>query len=385
MRFQVSVICGAALAASAVFGVLQPRSTTVDAESKSNRLLEKVQDGGLEIGRVGRLSFGPQGILLVTEPAKASVIAIETGDLGPVRKLKSPIDEVDNVIAAGMGAPKGSVTVLDMAVNPLSGGIYLAVRRKQDQKDAVFVVNADGKIAPLDFEKARHVRVTLPGGEKSTLRNITDVKFAKDRVIAAGQCNEEFASKVYSIPLPLTHGTSADIYSAETYHVAHRRWETKAPIQSLIPYEENGKSYVVGSFSCTPIAKFPLDGLDSGAEVKGTSVVELGSGNRPLDMFTYEKDGRRWLVTNTDRFHHERSPIGPSRFWGCRVALNHLASAEINEKAVRRDVKKRKGPEGIEVIEDFFGVRQVDKLNNDEAVVLRDNDGSVNLEITALP
>ncbi len=385
MKSRLLLASAAVLLAVGVVLVQQSPSTAVEPKTADKALLKDVQDGGLEISRIGRLSFGPKGILLVTEPSKASVIAIDTGDVGPVKKLKQRVNEVNNLIAAGMGAPKGSVTVLDMAVNPLSGGIYLAVRRKQDQQDAIFTVDADGKIAPLKLKQARYVRVTLPGGEKSTLRNITDVEFAKDRVIAAGQCNEQFASKVYSIPLPLTHGQSAAIFSAETYHVAHRRWETKAPIQSLIPYEEDGKSYVVGSFACTPIAKFPLDGLESGAEVKGTSVVELGSGNRPLDMFTYEKDGRRWLVTNTDRFHHERRPIGPSRYWGCRVAIDYLSSDKTNEDATRRDVKSRKGPDGIEVIEDFFGVTQVDKLNDNEAVVLRDNNGNLDLEVTALP
>ena len=45
--------------------------------------------------------------------------------------------------------------------------------------------------------------------------------------------------------------TAFRAYSAETYHVAHGKWETKAPITSFVPLEENGKHYVVGSFACT--------------------------------------------------------------------------------------------------------------------------------------
>ena len=107
------------------------------------------------------------------------------------------------------------------------------------------------------------------------------------------------SSKIYSIPLPMEHGNSAAVYSTETFHVAHGRWETRAPIQSFIPVQENGKTYIVGSFSCTPIAKFPVDGLEDGAKVKGTSIVELGSGNRPIDMFIYNKDGKD-STTNDD-------------------------------------------------------------------------------------
>ncbi|MCH8829883.1 MAG: hypothetical protein IID45_09930, partial [Planctomycetes bacterium] len=43
------------------------------------------------------------------------------------------------------------------------------------------------------------------------------------------------------------------------------------------------------------------------------------AGNRPLDMFTYEKDGKRWVVTNTLRFH--KNLFGPSKYWGVRLDM----------------------------------------------------------------
>ena len=382
MRIPLSLALAVAVAVAA-FGFSKSDSTPeVQAESIPV-VLSNVQSGELSLKPIGRLSFGAGDILLVTEPKNASVVAIQTGDKGPLKKLKKRIDKVDELIAKKMGS--ASVLILDMAVNPKSGTIFLAVRRKEDQHDSIITVNADGELTPLNLKKAKYVRVSLPSGDAQRVTNITDIEFASDRVIVAGQCNEEFSSKIYTIPFPLTHGSSAKIHSAKTYHVAHGRWETRAPIQSLIPYEQDGKSYVVGSFACTPIAKFPLDDVKPGAQIVGESVVELGSGNRPLDMFTYEKDGRKWLVTNTDRFHHKRRPIGPSQYWGCRVDLKYLEATNINKEAVRRNVKEYKGPEGIEVIESFFGVRQVDKLSNEEAVVLRDNDGHFDLEITALP
>src|SRR5690606_22293138 len=139
---------------------------------------------------------------------------------------------------------------------------------------------------------------------------------------------------------------------AETFHVAHNKWETKAPIQSFIPWEEDGEFYVVGAFACTPIAKFPIRGLESGAKIKGTSVVELGSGNRPRDMIIYERDGEEWLVTNTQRF--KENLFGPSKFWAARIKLAYLDAKqpeEINENAARRNVNAPDGPgaKGIEV------------------------------------
>jgi hypothetical protein len=272
-----------------------------------------------------------------------------------------------------------------MTVNPESGVIYVSAIRKTDNTSAIIKFDANGKLTILDLTDARFVRVPLPVGEGSQIRAISGVEYTDGRVLAAGQSNEEFSSKIFSLPLPLTHGKSGNAFSTETYHVAHGRWETRAPIQSFIPYREGGEDYVVGSFACTPIAKFKVTDIAKDSKIKGTSVVELGSGNRPIDMFTYEKDGKQWLITNTDRFHHEKRPLGPSQYWGVRVDMSYLTSSNINADAARRDVSKQTGPAGIEVVEALFYVRHVAKLNNREMVILRDNKGALDLEVKELP
>jgi len=349
------------------------------------KFLKNVQTKGLKFQRIGRMSFAQAGLLLIADSGNGSVVAIDTGDVGPANPLKKRVDSVDKLVGGALGTNAAGVQIVDMAVNPLSGRIYLSVIRKQDGLSALLTIDGAAKVAAVDLSTARHVRITLPGDGKSKVSNVTGVKLAGSRVLAAGQCGREFASKIYSIPLPLEHGNSAAVYSTETFHVAHGRWETRAPIQSFIPVQEKGKTFIVGSFNCTPIAKFPVDGLKSGAKVKGTSIVELGSGNRPVDMFIYKKGGKNWLVTNTDRFHHKRRPIGPSQYWGCRVDMKYLGAKEINEKAARRVVKQKKGPEGMEVIDMLFGVKHIDQYDNDKVVVLRDNKGQLDLEPAVLP
>ncbi|MFP6769574.1 MAG: hypothetical protein VB859_15470 [Planctomycetaceae bacterium] len=364
-------------------------SLTTDAAAPSKkgaeRFLKNIQAGGLVIGQIGRMSFGPDGLLLIADRKNGSVVAIDTGDNGPAKPLKKRVDNIDTLVGQALGADAKSIQIVDMAVNRQSGLIYLSVIRKQDGRSVLLTVNENGKVGAFDLAKARHVRVKLPGDGKAKVSNITGVKLSGNRVLAAGQSGREFASKIYSIPLPLEHGNSAKIFSTETFHVAHGRWETRAPIQSFIPVKENGKTYIVGSFSCTPIAKFPIDGLESGAKIRGTSVVELGSGNRPVDMFIYKKDGKNWLVTNTDRFHHKRRPIGPSQYWGCRVDLKYLGAKQINKKAARRNVKQKTGPAGMEVVDILFGVKHIDQYDNDKVIVLRDNKGRLDLEPAVLP
>jgi len=366
-------------------GVLAITGSAAPAKKGADRLLKNVQTKGLKFRQIGRMSFATDGVLLVADRGNGSVVAIDTGDTGSATPLKKRIDNIDTLIAGALGTKATGVQIVDMVVNRINGRIYLSVIRKLDGISALLTIDGSGKVAAVNLAKARHVRITLPGDGKAKVSNVTGVKLAGSRVLAAGQSGREFASKIYSIPLPLEHGNSAAVYSTETFHVAHGRWETRAPIQSFIPVKEKGKTYIVGSFNCTPIAKFPVDGLENGAKIKGTSVVELGSGNRPVDMFIYKKGGKDWLVTNTDRFHHKRRPIGPSQYWGCRVDMKYLGAKETNEKAARRTVKKKKGPEGMEVIDVLFGVKHIDQFANDKVVVLRDTKGKLSLEPAVLP
>lgn len=369
--------------------VALPSLSPSNAAEDVGKYLSDVKTGNPDLKSVGVINFGPQGILLVADPQAASIVAIDTGDTGPLAKLKQRIDDIYPLAAAVLGTGNDGLQINDMAVNTISGKVYLSVTRKADKQPAILVVDADGKVKDLDLSKAKYVRIELPGEGATKVRNITDVEFAGNRLVVAGQSGEEFSSKVHSLPLPLKGGVPGTVFSTNTYHVAHGKWETKAPIQQFVPIEENGKKYVVGSFACTPLVKYELDDVNSGSQVKGTSVVELGNGNRPLDMFTYEKNGKKWLVTNTMRGGN-RGLFGPSKYWGARVSMDYMNASEINEKAARRDINSKSGPEGIEIVDSLFGAVQVAKLSNDEVVVLRadkatDSDSKLSLEVAPLP
>ncbi|WP_395718460.1 hypothetical protein [Prosthecobacter sp.] len=363
-------------------------ATSAAPVAVSPSLIESPQTGGLELKSLSSLSFGPGGLLLVAEPGSASVVAIQTGDVGPEKKvLDKPVTDISSVIAGGLGVKKEDITIKDLAVNPASGRIYLAVQRRPDNAVLIVTVDAAGKVAPFDTAKLPWARITLPGGTASKVTNITDVAFDGTRVFATGTCNEEFASRIFTIPVPIKHGSTANVFSAETYHVAHRKWETKAPIQSFVPYSNNGETYVVGAFACTPVAKFKVDDIQSGAQVKGVSMVELGSGNRPLDLFSYtDKSGKDWLVVHTQRF--KQNAFGPSKMWGARISMDYLdakAPDKTNENAARRDEKAPKGPDGIEIVDSLFGAVQADKFDNTKAIILKDNEGTLSLEVAVLP
>ncbi|MCB1062144.1 MAG: hypothetical protein KDN20_04385 [Verrucomicrobiae bacterium] len=365
----LAITLGLAFAASAL------SASAAEGGNPASSYFKQPEKAGLELSSAGKMAFGPGGMLLLSDPKSASVVAIDTGDTGPVVRLAKRVDNIETALAKAAASEK--ITIIDMAVNPASGKIYFSVNAQPGNQVHILALTADGGVSAVDLSKSPYVRMTLPTEENAQLRNVTDLAWGDHSVIVAGQSAEEFANKIYQIPVPLENGVNAQYYSAETFHVAHNKWETKAPIQSFIPWEEDGQFYVVGAFACTPIAKFPISDLESGAKIKGTSVIELGSGNRPRDMFTYEKDGEQWLVTNTQRF--QKNLFGPSKYWAARVKMSYLDAEgpeQTNENAPRRNTKVADGPEakGIEVVESLFGAVIVSQLDNAEVVVLRETD-----------
>src|SRR5438552_2432697 len=150
------------------------------------------------------------------------------------------------------------------------------------------------------------------------LKSIEAISFGPKGMLLIGDGR---GSQIVSISDPLDNDVKCVCFSTETYHVAHNQWETKAPIRTVLPYEENGKKYLVGAFTCTPVVKYALDDLQPGAKVKGMSVIELGAGNTPQGMFTYAKRGKKYILMNTKRF---MKAFGPSPYWTVRIDYDLL-------------------------------------------------------------
>ena len=350
------------------------------------QVIQKSAAGKPEIKSINAISFAPQGVLLVGDGRGSQIFAIETGDTQKSAGQKVRIENIAKQLGGLIGTTAKGIEILDLAVNPASRKAYLAVRKQDDKTNLIFTVDADGTISEFELDDVKYARIPVSAG-KSGISLITDVAWAEDRVIAAGRSSETFASKIFSIDAPLEHEAKGNVYSAETYHVSHRRWETKAPMSVVIPLKENDQTFVVGAFSCTPVVKYPLDAIQPDAKIKGRSMIELGSGNRPLDMFVYEKGGKSYVLSNTFRFHHERKPFGP------QPVLDGPNSSSRCSWVMRTSTRKRprrlKGyepiTERIQMVEAYHGVMQMDRLDENRALVIRTTESGLNLEPLPLP
>ena len=89
-----------------------------------------LKQGNPQIKSAGPLGFGPDGILFVGDTQGAAVFAIDTADRAPAtRKAPVQVNDLAAKAAAMLGTDAKQIMINDLAVNPISGNVYLSVSR----------------------------------------------------------------------------------------------------------------------------------------------------------------------------------------------------------------------------------------------------------------
>ncbi len=215
---------------------------------------------------VGPLAFGPDGLLFVGDTQGGAIFAVDTGD----RALDSASDSIavaglNEKIAATLGIEPRELMINDLAVNPASGRAYLSVSRGRGPGAAPVLVRVDrsGKlevvaVENIPFSKATLTNVPAATGSAAPVAKkgmggsprsqaITDLAYVDGRVYVAGLSNEEFSSRLVSIPFPfaaVNGGTSVEIF-----HGAHGRLETKSPVRTFAAYTIKGEPYLMAAYT----------------------------------------------------------------------------------------------------------------------------------------
>jgi len=134
-------------------------------------------------------------------------------------------------------------------------------------------------------------------------------------------------------------------------------------------YNIGGQPHIVAAYTCTPLVKIPVSALKPGAEIKGTTVAELGNRNKPLDMIAYKKGGKDYiLLANSSR--------GVMKIDTTGIDTQESISKPVSDKAGLK----------YETLENMKGVQHLDKLDDTHAVVLTQaEDGTMTLMSVDLP
>ncbi|NAS13661.1 hypothetical protein [Poritiphilus flavus] len=305
------LIAGLALIALVMLSISATRDTFT-SDLKAGFTL-----GDPDIASINKLTFGPEGILFMGDTKSATIYALDTKDITPKEKGDEiRIEGFDKKLAASLGTSTDDVKIYDMAVNPISKSIYFSVSTTDGTPVLLKLKGEKLENVPLKNVSYSKIGLVDPVGLEAKDRRdrplrvwaISDLKYHNGKVLVSGLSNKEFSSTFRSIPFPFSE--SQDYATLEVWHAAHGQFETFAPIKTFDIIQIEGKDYLMASYTCTPLVLFPLDELKNGVHTKGRTVAELGSGNSPVDMISYEKGGKQYfLMSNTNRpvmrFKHE--------------------------------------------------------------------------------
>ena len=332
--------------------------------------------GKAELKSAGPLAFGPDGILFVGDPVNAAIVALDSEDRGAVNSGgKIDVSGINKKIAALLGTTPDQILVNDLAVNPISKKVYLSISRGRGPGSAAVILRVDssGKITELALDNIKHSMVSLPDapapkdgkGPNPRMEAITHLAFINGNVVVSGLSNEEFSSSLRSIPFPFQQANKGS--SIEIYHGSHGRFETNAPVRTFVPFNLNNEPYILAAYTCTPLVKIPVSALKAGSKVKGTTIAELGNHNRPLDMVAYKKNGKDYiLMANSSRGIMKLTATGLDTYQPI-TSQTEVAGVPY------------------ETIASFKGVQQLDKLDDGNALMLMDNEGSLDLRSVPFP
>jgi hypothetical protein len=334
-------------------------------------LTASLTKGTPELKSVGPLAFGPEGILFVGDAQGATIYAIATDDTTAAKTFeKFKVEGVNDKIANMLGVDAKGLSINDMAANPISGNIYFSVTRGKgaDAKPAIVKVDPKGKVSDFPLKDVKFSMAKLPNAPtdaKNLQESITQISFVKDRVFVAGLSNEKWQSTLRAIPFPFKDADKGA--GIEIWHGSHGGFETRAPVRTFVAYDIKGETNLLAAYTCTPLVRIPVSELKPGAQVKGTTVAELGNRNKPLDMIVYQKGGKDYLL------------LANSSRGVMKIPTEGLADA----KPVTQRVSDKAGIK-YETIEGLKDVQQLDKYGKDHAVVLLGK-GTFNLEVIDLP
>ena len=358
---------------------------------------------GPAMRHMGPIAFGPDAVLFAADAESVQVYALDlAAQVGGAAPGATSIAAIDERIAATLGTAADNLLVTDLAVHPGTRNVFISVMRGRGAGAQPVLLRVDGAgdmtVVALDQVPYSSIRLPDPPGEQTGMllkggnevpipnypsnqateyplnlfgvQTITDLAYTDGRLYVAGLSSEEFASKLRSIAYPFTgvdKGTSVEIW-----HAPHDQFETRSPVYTFVPYEIDGEPHLVASYLCTPLVKFPVSSLRPGADVRGVTIAEFGSGNRPLDMIVYQKDGQDFLLMSNNR--HGVMKV-PTKDFGAAEPLAGIVPDG--------------GTAGVpfEKVPAMVGVEQLDLLDDGHAIVLAraSEQAPLNLQTVALP
>lgn len=327
--------------------------------------------GNIQLKSLTSITFNKDGVLFLADPLGARIYAVDAKQENVKKAMTIDVRGIDEQIGALLGVSSRDVKIEDMAVNPTSQEIYLAVTRRSAGVEPVLVkVDNKGALSLVSLNNVSYYETSLTGVPAADAKlpqpwhsrtmAVTDMAFVDGELMVAGLSGEEFSSNLRRFAYPFTKEAKA--VKLEIYHTSHDRYETNSPIETFLPFTVNGQQQILAGYGCSPIATFAMSDIRSKDQLRGNTIAELGGGNRPVDMIMHKKN---LYISNSDR------------------TLMRMTPEDLNSaKPLTTRAPGIYAATGVEYLSiASVGVTQLANLNDNYFVFIQRNieDGSLNL------
>jgi len=264
------------------------------------------------IRSISRIAFGPDGVLFVADWRASQIDAIRLPAAPAASGSPYNVDDLAQLLSRAIGGT--TVRVTDMKARPGTGLAYVAYEYGPNGTPGLAEISPNGAVRRIDLNAAPATEIVLKNATTANVAfwgkipersmTVTDMRWHGNELFVAGLSNQSFASSLWRLRYPFDGNSS--LSSIEIFHTTHNQIETRAPIRAMTFADLNGMSYLVAAYMCTPLVTIPLDALRDGAHIRGQTVAELGYGNTPSDMISFNSPGQNGatpsiLLTNLQR------------------------------------------------------------------------------------
>ena len=260
---------------------------------------------GPSLTSVGPITFGPNGVLLASDPSAATLYAINLGTpASGSRAGTSNVAGIDQKIAALLGTAAAEVRIVDMAVHPASKNTFVAVMRGQgpSAKPAIVRVDGAGAIDLVSLDSATFTSVALPSPAAVNPER-------PRRACAVGHGRgllERPRLPLRSLERRVRVEAVLGGLSVHGGRQGHERRDLpRQPRPARNPVAGHGvraltianQPHIVAGYTCTPLVKFPVSSLTSGTE-QGARHDDgrAGCGQSAARHHRYQKGGQQFLL-----------------------------------------------------------------------------------------
>lgn len=285
-----------------------------------NSLLQSPINGSILGSTMSGIAIGSNGTDAVLFVSSATgVHAVDIADNNPADAAANTITSVPNFVALKLTPLAGqAITVMDMAVNPISKSVYILGKGTASDKFIFKVENNGANVTMLDLTNQTYSYLNWGGPSTVNALNANDMVYG-DGTLYVSSGTFSLDGELGWIKPPFKHTDKIAIRSTTLFKSNWGgQYFTTAPLETLTFGTVDGKSRLMGVTTCAPGFSIDVANLSGSGLLSVTEDFNMHQGQSVKVAFM-QHDGKEWLFDLHDSKIYR---VGKKYLDGSQVTAN---------------------------------------------------------------